>query len=216
MPKPSSSKTISFAPQDYNQAGNKKPSPKEKTGHELSGTQSFKGYMYIDHPLVLPDEIFCDSPSPRNIINGKRTRSASNPNESPSEKAAPAVETNNNDKAKGSHKKPSIKLASPAKSRALSENRGDRKSCSHNEEYDANSFEKEVSLEVIRRDILALVKRSLRIADDVSAYMQCIEGHETQGQKLDRDVGSLLDHRVQKRKAVAQEWKGGKVARTLI
>lgn len=233
MAKPSSSKTVSFATHDYSQANAGKSSSRDKTGPRSSGTQSIKGYVYIDHPLVLPNEIFGDPTNLQNIIDGKRTRKASNLNESPSEKATCAVETKGKDKAKMPPKKPSMKLAFPAKTPAssragkgyapkdtseylTSKNRGDRKSRSHNEEYDTDSFEEDISLGDIRRGVLALVQHSLQIADDVSAYMRCVEDHETHGQKLVRDMERLLEHRVEKRKAVAQEGGEGKVARTIM
>jgi hypothetical protein len=46
--------------------------------------------------------------------------------------------------------------------------------------------------------------------------MRCVEDHETHGQKLVRDMERLLEHRVEKRKAVAQEGGEGKVARTIM
>ncbi|KAH8643638.1 hypothetical protein IG631_01101 [Alternaria alternata] len=233
MAKPSSSETVSFATHDYSQANAGKSSSRDKTGPRSSGTQSIKGYVYIDHPLVLPNEIFGDPTNLQNIIDGKRTRKASNLNESPSEKATRAVETKDKDKAKMPPKKPSMKLAFPAKTPAssragkgyapkdtseylTSKNRGDPKSRSHNGEYDTDSFEENVSPGDIRRSVLALVKHSLRIADDVSTYMRCVEGHETHGQKLVRDMERLLEHRVEKRKVVAQEGGEGKVARTIM
>ena len=70
MAKPSSSKTVSFATHDYSQANAGKSSSRDKTGPRSSGTQSIKGYVYIDHPLVLPNEIFGDPTNLQNIIDG--------------------------------------------------------------------------------------------------------------------------------------------------
>ena len=76
--------------------------------------------------------------------------------------------------------------------------------------------EEEVLPENLRRGILALINRSLRIAEDVAAYMRGIEDHEVHGQRLDGDVVRVLTERTKKRKAEgeAEEGRGSKVTKT--
>jgi hypothetical protein len=226
MAKSSNSKVVSTTPQNDAETDAGKSSSKDKTGSKSSSKQSMKGYVYLDHPPDLPDLIIGDPTSPQNIIHGKRTRNASNVNESHMGKAPRAIKAKDDDEAKATDHRANVEAASSAtpgidKAKASKKVVGDPPPKEYDvperpvlhEEEDSITTQEEISAEEIRRSVLALVNRSLQVATDVAAYMHCVEDHEVQGQKLDGDVARVLSERVAKRKAVSQKGKSGKVAR---
>jgi hypothetical protein len=225
MAKSSNSKVVFTTPQS--DAG--KSSSKDKTGSKFGSKQSIKGYVYLDHPPDLPDLIIGDPTSPQNITPGKRTRNASNVNESHLGKAPPGIKAKDDDKANASAQRAHVEAASSAtphidKDKAFKKvvqdptpmKCGVSELPMHHEEHDSTTTQEDISPEEIRRSVLALVDHSLRVATDVAVYMQCVEDHEVQGQKLDGDVARVLSERVAKRKAVSQKGRSGKVARFAV
>jgi hypothetical protein len=227
MARSSYSKVVSTIPQNYTTGGISKSPPKDKTktASEPSSRQSIKGWVYLDDAPDSLDLIIGDPKSPKNIIHGKRTRKGPNVNDSQLGKATHPISVPDDDEEEEEEEeevevpaqRANVKASSPAarhkhKDKAsrytidepTPDDYSDHEPPTYSEGDDSVTTHEEISAEDIRRDVLALVNRSLQIADEIAAYMQLVEGHEVQGQKLDRDVNKVLTGRMKKRKVEAQ------------
>jgi hypothetical protein len=238
MARSSYSKVVSTMPQNYTTGGISKSPPKDKTktASELSSRQSIKGWVYLDNAPDSLDLIIGDPKSPKNIIHGKRTRKSPNVNESQLGESTHPISVSDDDEeeeeeeVKVPAQRANVKVLPPVvrhmhKDKAsrntvdepTPDDYSDHEPPTHSDEDGAATAHEEISAEDIRRDVLALVNHSLHIANDIAAYMQLVEGHEEQGQKLDRDVNKVLTGRVKKRKveaqALAQTGKSGKAVK---
>jgi hypothetical protein len=236
MARSSYSKVVSTTSQNYTPGGISKSPPKDKTktASESSSRQSIKGWVYLDDAPDSLDLIIGDPKSPKNIIHGKRTRKGPNVNDSQLGKATHPISVSDDDEEEEGEEeeeeelevevpaqRANVKVLPPVV-RHKHKDKGSRNTVDEptpddysdhepptdSDEDGAATEHEEISAEDIRRDVLALVNHSLQIANDIAAYMQLVEGHEVQGQKLDRDVNKVLTGRVKKRKAETQAQKG--------